>query len=125
MSHSYRVVGIMALVVASLLVTVSPVAAASATGKNFTLPAVTNTTYSISGTVRANSTSALVPNVQVSANSTTTYSSFTYGSTTNASGFYTISHLLPGSYDLRFDPPRATNLQHGFRNATGPTYFSV
>ena len=126
MSRSYRVVGILALVVASLLVTVSPAAAASATGKNFTLPAVNKTTYSISGTVRANATSALVPNVQVYAYNTTTYGSFTYGyATTNASGAYTISHLLPGSYDLRFDPLRATNLQHGYRGGPGPAYFSV
>jgi uncharacterized surface anchored protein len=90
------------------------------------LPAVNKTTYSISGTVRANATSALVPNVQVAAFNTTTYGSFTYGyATTNASGAYTISHLLPGTYALKFDPPRATNLQHGYRNATGPTYFSV
>jgi protocatechuate 3,4-dioxygenase beta subunit len=120
MSRSYRVVGILALVVASLLVTVSPVAAASATGKNFTLPAVTKTVYSISGTVRANATSAAVPNVEVAAYNTTTYGSFTYGyATTNASGVFTISHLLPGSYYLQFDPLRATNLQHGYRTATG------
>src|SRR5450830_53614 len=120
MSRSYRVVGILALVVASLLVTVSPAAAASATGKNFTLPAVTRHTYSISGTVRANATSALVPNVDVYAYNTTTWGSFTSGyATTNASGVFTISHLLPGSYALKFDPPRATNLQHGYRTATG------
>jgi protocatechuate 3,4-dioxygenase beta subunit len=120
MSRSYRVVGILALVVASLLVTVSPAAAAGATGKNFTLPAVTKTTYSISGTVRVNATSAAVPNVDVYANSPTTYGSYTYGlATTNASGAFTISHLLPGSYTLKFDPPRATNLQHGYRTATG------
>ena len=126
MSRPYRLFGVCLLVVASLLVAVSPAAAASATGKNFTLPAVTKTTYSISGTVRANSTSALEPNVEVAAGSTSVYGSFTYGyATTNASGAYTISHLLPGSYNLRFDPPKATNLQHGYRNATGPTYFSA
>jgi hypothetical protein len=108
------------------LVAVSPAAAASATGKNFTLPAVTRTTYSISGTVRANATSALEPNVNVAAYSTSGSGSFTSGSaTTSASGYYSISHLLPGTYNLRFDPPRATNLQHGYRNATGPAYFSV
>jgi protocatechuate 3,4-dioxygenase beta subunit len=93
---------------------------------NFTLPAVTKTTYSISGTVR-NTSLALEPNVEVTASCTTCTSySFTYGSAyTNASGVYTISHLLPASYTLRFDPPRATNLQHGYRNVTGPTDFSV
>ena len=127
MSHSYRVFGVLALVVASLLVTAPPAAAASATGKNFTLPAVTKTTYSISGTVRANATSAAVADVEVYAWCTTCTSlDFTKPSTyTNASGAYTISHLPPGSYTLRFDPPRATNLQHGYRNATAPTYFSV
>jgi protocatechuate 3,4-dioxygenase beta subunit len=126
MSRPYRLFGIFLLVVASLLVAATPAAAASAGGRNFTLPAVTKTTYSISGTVRANATSALEPNVEVAAGSTSVYGSFTYGyATTNASGAYTISHLLPGSYNLRFDPPRATNLQHGYRNATGPTYFSV
>jgi hypothetical protein len=126
MSHRYRIFGILVLVVASLLVTVSPAAAASATGKNFTLPAVTKTTYSIYGTVRANSTSALVPNVEVTASCTTCTSySFTYGTaTTNASGNYTITRLLPGSYTLRFDPPRTTNLQHGYRGGPGPAYFS-
>ena len=126
MSRSYRLVGALALVVASLLVTAAPAAAASATGKNFTLPAVTRTTYSISGTVRANATSALEPNVEVAAWRTSVYGSFTYGyATTNASGNYTITHLLPGSYDLRFDPSRATNLQHGYRGGPGPAYFSV
>jgi protocatechuate 3,4-dioxygenase beta subunit len=126
MSRPYRLFGIFLLVVASLLVAATPAAAASATGKSFTLPAVTKTTYSISGTVRANSTSALESNVSVYASSTTSFGSFTSGSaTTAASGTYTISHLLPGSYNLRFDPPRATNLQHGYRNATAPTYFSV
>ncbi len=114
------------LVVASLLVGASPAAAASATGVNFTLPAVTKTSYSISGIVRANATSAAVAGVSVSATSTSGSGSFTSGSTTtSASGYYSISHLLPGSYTLRFDPPRATNLQHGYRNATGPMYFSV
>jgi len=61
MSHSRRVLGILVLVVASLLAAASPAAAASATGKNFTLPAVVKTTYSISGTVRNNSTGAVVP----------------------------------------------------------------
>ena len=126
MSHSRRVLGILVLVVGSLLVTVSPVAAASATGKNFTLPAVVKTTYSISGTVRNNATSALVPNVDVSVSSPSGSGPLEYGSaTTNANGAYTISQLLPGSYDLRFDPPRTTNLQHGYRNATGSTNFSV
>ena len=126
MSNSYRVFGVLFLVVAGLLVSVSPAAAASATGVNFTLPAVTKTTYSISGTVR-NTSLALEPNVEVTASCTTCTSySFTYGSAyTNASGVYTISHLLPASYTLRFDPPRATNLQHGYRNVTGPTDFSV
>ena len=126
MSHSRRVLGILVLVVGSLLVTVSPVAAASATGKNFTLPAVVKTTYSISGTVRNNATSALVPNVDVSVSSPSGSGPLEYGSaTTNANGAYTISQLLPGSYDLKFDPPRTTNLQHGYRNATATTNFSV
>ena len=127
MSHSRRVLGILVLVVGSLLVTAPPAAAASATGKNFTLPAVIKTTYSISGTVRANSTSAVVADVDVSAYCimTCTTSWDTGGSATNASGAYTISHLLPGSYMLSFSPPRTANLQSGYRNATGPTYFSV
>ena len=126
MSHSRRIFGILVLVVGSLLAAASPAAAASTTGKNFTLPAVVKTTYSISGTVRANATSAAVANVTVNAYSTTTFGSFLYGSaTTNASGAYAITHLLPGSYDLKFDPPRTTNLQHGYRNATATTNFSV
>jgi hypothetical protein len=126
MSRSYRLFGILLLVVASLLIAATPAAAASATGRNFTLPAVTRTTYSISGTVRVNSTSIVVPNVAVSATITSGAGSFTSGSAnTNASGVYTISHLLPGSYTLHFDPPRATNLQHGYRTATAPTYFSA
>ena len=126
MSRSYRLFGILLLVVASLLIAATPAAAASATGRNFTLPAVTRTTYSISGTVRVNSTSVVVPNVAVSATITSGSGSFTSGSAnTNASGVYTISHLLPGSYTLHFDPPRSTNLQHGYRTATAPTYFSV
>ena len=126
MSRSYRLFGILLLVVASLLIAATPAAAASATGRNFTLPAVTRTTYSISGTVRVNSTSVVVPNVAVSATITSGSGSFTSGSAnTNASGVYTISHLLPGSYTLHFDPPRSTNLQHGYRTATAPTYFSA
>jgi hypothetical protein len=126
MSHSRRVLGILTLVVGSLLVTAPPAAAASATGKNFTLPAVAKTTYSISGTVRANATSALVANVDVSAYCMTCTTSWdTGGSATNASGAYTISHLLPGSYTLAFSPPRTTNLQTGYRGGTAPTYFSV
>lgn len=126
MSQSRRVLGTFVLVVASLLVTAVPASATSATGRNFTLPAVTKTTYSISGTVRANVTSAAVAGVQVSAQGTTSFGPFTTGSaTTSAGGAYTITHLLPGSYNLRFDPPRATNLQHGYRNSTAPTYFSV
>jgi protocatechuate 3,4-dioxygenase beta subunit len=127
MSRSYRVFGILLLVVASLLVAASPAAASTgAIGKDFTLPAVTRTTYSISGTVRVNSTSAAVSGVEVSAASTSASGPFTYGSAlTKASGLYTISSLLPGSYTLRFDPPRTTNLQHGYRTATAPTYFSA
>ena len=126
MLRHHRVVGVLALVVASLLVTASPAAAASATGKTFTLPAVSKTTYSISGTVRAKATSAVVADVAVYATRTSGYGDFTNGSTnTNASGAYTISHLLPGSYTLKFDPPRTTNLQHGYRTSTGPSYFSV
>ncbi len=122
----YRVFGALLLVVAGLLVAAPPAAAASATGKNFTLPAVTKTTYSISGTVRAKATGLPVPSVEVYASSTTISGSFASGAAvTNASGVYTISHLLPATYSIYFDPPRATNLQHGFRNATGPTYFSV
>jgi protocatechuate 3,4-dioxygenase beta subunit len=119
MWRSYRVFGILLVVMASLLVAAPPAAAAGATGKNFTLPAATRTSYSISGTVRVNATSALAPNVDVSVR-TSGYGSFTSGSaTTNASGVFTISHLLPGAYTLKFDPPRSTNLQHGYRTATG------
>ncbi len=126
MSNSYRVFGVLFLVVAGLLVSVSPAAAASATGKNFTLPAVTKTTYSISGRVRASATSAEVAGVEVYASSTSISGSFASGAAiTSASGYYTISHLLPGPYSVFFDPPRATNLQRGFRNTTGPTYFGV
>ncbi len=126
MPRSHRVVGILVLAVASLLVSVSPAAAASATGKNFTLPAVTKTTYSISGRVRASATSAEVAGVEVYASSTSISGSFASGAAiTSASGYYTISHLLPGPYSVFFDPPRATNLQRGFRNTTGPTYFGV
>ncbi len=126
MPRSRRVVGILVLAVASLLVSVSPAAASSATAKNFTLPAVTKTTYSISGRVRASATSAEVAGVEVYASSTSISGSFASGAAiTSASGYYSISHLLPGPYSVFFDPPRATNLQRGFRNTTGPTYFGV
>ena len=126
MSRSHRVFGSMLLVGVGLLVAAAPVAAASATGKSFTLTAVSRTTYSISGTVLNNATSAAVPGVSVSATGTSASGPFTSGSaTTSATGQYSISHLLPGAYQLRFDPPRATNLQHGYRNSTGPTDFTI
>ena len=126
MSISRRVLVLLALVIASMLVTVPPAFAANATGKNFILPAVTHVTYSISGTVRSNVTSLGVANVEVTATSTTGFGPFRYGSAVSgANGAYTISHLLPGSYDLRFDPPRTANLQHGYRTATAPAFFSV
>src|ERR1019366_6519469 len=97
MSISRRVLVLLALVIASMLITVPPAFAANATGKNFTLPAVTHVTYSISGTVRSNVTSLGVANVDVTATSTTGFGSFKYGSAVSgATGAYTISHLLPG-----------------------------
>ena len=124
MLRPYRVLGIFLLVAASLLAAATPAAAASATGKNFTLPALTKTTYSISGTVRASSNLVGVANVSVVATSTTGSGPFTTGTaTTSAAGTYTIGHLLPGSYTIRFDPSSATNLQHGYRGATAPAYF--
>ena len=125
MSHSYRLVGALALVAASLLATAPPAAAANATNINFTLPAVTRTTYSISGTVLNNATSAGVAQVSVYASHPGGGGSFTSGwATTIANGYYKIDHLLPGSYTLSFGPPSGINLQHGYRNATAPTYFS-
>jgi len=108
------------------LATGSPATAASATNVNFTLPAVTKAVYSISGTVRNAATSAVVPNVQVTASSTSGFGAGSYATTTtNASGAYRLVELLASSYKLHFDPPRATNLQHGYRGGTSPNFFSV
>ena len=127
MFRPFRILGIPVLVVASLLVTVPPAAAGTGTiGINFTLPAATRTVYSISGTVVANATSAVVSGVLVYASSTSGSGQFTGGSAiSKASGAYTIADLLPGSYNLTFSPPRSSNLQHGYRSATGPTFFSA
>ena len=127
MSRPNRGLGVFALVVAGLLAAATPAAASTgAIGKNFTLPAATLTTYSISGIVYADATSAVVPGVEVAVASITSSGPFTYGSAlTKATGIYTISNLLPGSYTLRFDPPPTTNLQHGYRNASVPTHFTV
>ena len=124
MSHSYRVFGILALVVASLLATAPPAAAASATNKNFTLPAVTKTTYSISGKV-IDTGSAGVADVGVVVESPSGSLVVNGWATTGTSGTYTISNLTPGSYTLHFYPPREMNLQSGYRNINANGYFSA
>jgi protocatechuate 3,4-dioxygenase beta subunit len=104
----------------------SVAAASSAVNINVTLPAVTKTMYSISGIVYNAAGTAGVRAVEVTASSTsgygTGYGGYVY---TSATGVYTITGLLPGSYTLKFDPPRATNLQHGYRASTGPGYFTT
>ena len=139
MSHRYRLVGIptlsrgslglfaaLALSGGLLFMGTSVAAASSAVNINVTLPAVTKTMYSISGIVYNAAGTAGVRAVEVTASSTsgygTGYGGYVY---TSATGAYTITGLLPGSYTLKFDPPRAANLQHGYRGSTGPGYFTT
>ncbi len=127
MSLSGRVVGTIVLISCTLLATAAPAAAAaSVSGIDFTVSALPKATYSISGTVRAAATSAGVAGVSVVAQSTTGPSAVGYlaEASTNASGTYTLSHLLPGTYTLQFLPPREANLQSGYRTAAGPSHFS-
>jgi len=127
MSLSGRVVGTLVLVSATLLATAAPAAAAaSVSGIDFTVSALSKATYSISGTVRAAATSVGVAGVSVVAQSTTGPAAEGYSSeaSTNASGAYTLSHLLPGTYTLQFLPPREANLQSGYRNSAGPAHYS-
>ena len=88
----------------------SVAAATNAVNINATLPAVTKTAYSISGTVYNAAGTAGVRAVLVTAASTsgggTGYNGYVY---TSVTGAYTIASLLPGSYTLSFSPPRATN----------------
>ena len=119
-----RVLGVFLLGAASLLMAATPAAAGA--GANFTLPAAIRTTYSISGTVRVNATSAVLPNVSVLAINIAGTAIFGSGSAvTSAAGTYTISNLLPGSYTVKFDPLRTTGLQHGYRTSTAPLNFSA
>ena len=139
MSHRYRIVGIptlsrgslrlfaaLALSGGLLFMGTSVAAASSAVNINVTLPAVTKTMYSISGIVYNAAGTAGVRSVHVWANATASYGTGYSGDVyTSATGAYTIAGLLPGSYTLQFDPPRATNLQHGYRASTGPGYFTT
>jgi len=125
MKRCCRVLGILSLVVACLVATAPPAVGASVIHVNFTLPTVSKTTYSISGNVLKNATSAPVQNVEVEAVGTLSQP-FSYGSAlTSASGDYSISHLLPGTYHIQFKPPRTTNLQSGYRNSTAPGGYSA
>jgi large repetitive protein len=123
---SGRVVGALVLVSSIALAGAPPAAASNASGINFTLSAVPTVTYSISGTVRADATSLGVAGVSVAAESIGGATGAGYGAVTasGAGGAYTIGHLLPGSYTLRFEPQREANLQSGYRGATGPAFFS-
>lgn len=117
---SRRVIPTLVLVTACLLATAPLATAANATGINVNLPVTTKTTYSITGTVKRQTGLTVVAGVEVYASGTS------YGTaTTNASGVYTVTHLLPGSYILSFDPPSGSNLLGGYRSGSGPNYYSA
>ena len=118
---SRRVITTLVLVTAWLLATAPLATAASATGINVNLPVTTKTTYSITGTVKRQAGFTVVADVQVTASGSNGYGF----ADTNASGVYTITHLLPGSYILSFDPPSGSNLLGGYRSGTGPNYYSA
>jgi len=123
---SLRLFAALALSGGLLFMGTSFASAASAVNINVTLPAVTKTMYSISGIVYNAAGTAGVRSVHVTANATSIYGAGTYGSVyTSATGAYTIAGLLPASYKLTFDPPRATNLQHGYRGSVSPGFFTT
>jgi large repetitive protein len=123
---SGRLFASLLLVSCLLLAAAPPAVAANGTGINFTISAVAKATFSISGIVRADATSLGVAGVSVVAASTTGQSidGYTGVAGTDASGAYTINHLLPGSYTLRLVPPREADLQGGYRSVAGPGFFS-
>ena len=122
---SLRLCAALALSGGLLLTGTSLASAASPVNINMTLPAVTKTTYSISGTVYNAAGSAGMGSVFVDARSSGSGSGTSGSATSSASGAYTIAGLLPGAYTLSFDPPRAANLQYGYRSGTGPGYFTM
>ena len=121
-----RLLSALALSGGLLLSGTSLASAASAVNINVTLPAVTKTTYSISGIVYNAAGTAGVQSVEVVADSTGFWGTGYSGrANTTASGAYSIAGLLPGSYHLSFYPPRTANLQTGYRGGTSPGYFTT
>jgi hypothetical protein len=115
--RAIRLFVVFVLAVASLLASVSSVAAANATGINVQLPAG----HTISGTITR----------QVGGTAVVGGSLYAYGSagfsyaTTSASGAYTLKALPNGSYTVFISTPDNLHLQDGYYTTSNSNHFTT